>query len=218
MRSVLALQAQEPAAPYLALWNRIERFDPSELDRAWADGALVKASLFRFTLHAVDAADIPWARAAMQSRARDAGYHNVLENVGLTGQRVDELLERLSMVMAEPHGNTAMEQVLSELVPETGDPARLWSALRVVAFRHAPTTDPGRSAHARPSCRARLPPMTSQLQPQSSCVAASRRSGRRRSPTCRSSRSSSGRRSGRSSTRCPTSSPSPGRTDRSSSM
>ena len=142
VRSVLALQAQEPAAPYLALWNRIEGFDPSDLDRAWAAGAIVKASLFRFTLHAVDAADIPWARAAMQSRARDAGYHNVLENVGLTGQRVDELLERLSMVTAEPHGNTAMEQVLSELVPEAGDPARLWSALRVVAFRHAPTTDP----------------------------------------------------------------------------
>ena len=55
VRSVLALQAQEPAAPYLALWNRIEGFDPSDLDRALADGAIVKASLFRFTLHAVDA-------------------------------------------------------------------------------------------------------------------------------------------------------------------
>jgi hypothetical protein len=45
--------------------------------------------------------------------------------------------------MAEPHDNTAIEQVLSELVPESGDPARLWSALRVVgAFRHAPTTGP----------------------------------------------------------------------------
>jgi len=143
VRSVLALQAQEPAAPYLALWNRIEGFDPSDLDRALADGAIVKASLFRFTLHAVDANDIPWARAAMQSRVRDAGYRDILDDIGLTAQRVDELLERLSTVMAEPHGNTAIEEVLSELVPETGDPARLWSALRVVgAFRHAPTTGP----------------------------------------------------------------------------
>ena len=79
----------------------------------------------------------------MQSRVRDAGYRDVLDDIGLTAQRVDELLERLSTVMAEPHSNTAMEQVLSELVPETGDPARLWSALRVVgAFRHAPTTGP----------------------------------------------------------------------------
>jgi len=57
VRSVVALQAQEPAAPYLALWNRIEGFDAHDLDRALADGAIVKASLFRFTLHAVDAGD-----------------------------------------------------------------------------------------------------------------------------------------------------------------
>lgn len=143
VRSVLALQAQEPAALYLALWNRIDRFDPSDLDRALADGAIVKASLFRFTLHAVEVNDISWARAAMQSRARDAGYHGILEDAGLTAQRFDEFLERLSMVMAEPHDNAAIEQVLSELVPEVGDTARLWSALRVVgAFRHAPTTGP----------------------------------------------------------------------------
>jgi len=142
VRSVLALQAQEPAALYLSLWNRIEGFDPSDLDRALADGAIVKASLLRFTLHAVAANDIPWVRAAMQSRARDAGYHGILDDAGLTAERFDELLARLSTVMAEPHDNTSIEQALSELVPQTADPARLWSALRVIAFRHAPTTDP----------------------------------------------------------------------------
>ena len=142
VRSVLALQAQEPAAPYLALWNRIDGFDANELDRALAEGAIVKASLFRFTLHAVDANDISWARAAMQSRSRDAGYYDVLDGIGLTAERVDELHERLSTVIAEPHDSADMERVLSELVPEAGDPARLWSALRAVAFRHAPTTDP----------------------------------------------------------------------------
>jgi len=142
VRSVLALQAQEPAAPYLALWNRIDGFEASDLDRALADGAIVKASLFRFTLHAVNADDIPWVRAAMRSRVRDAGYHDALDHIGLTAKRVDEILEQLSTVMAEPHGNADIEQVLSELVPDAGDPVRLWSALRVVgAFRHAPTTD-----------------------------------------------------------------------------
>ena len=142
VRSVLALQAQEPAAPYLALWNRIDGFDANDLDRALADGAIVKASLFRFTLHAVDAGDLPWARAAVQSRVRDAGYHDFLDGIGLTAERVDEILERLSTVMADPHGSADMERVLSEIVPEAGDPARLWSALRVVgAFRNAPTTD-----------------------------------------------------------------------------
>ena len=142
VRSVLALQAQEPAAPYLALWNRIENFDSSNLDRALADGAIVKATLFRFTLHAVASNDIPWARAAMHTRVRDAGYRDVLDTLGLTSERLEGLLERLSTAMTEPHGNKAMEHILAELLPEAADPARLWSALRVVAFRHAPTADP----------------------------------------------------------------------------
>jgi hypothetical protein len=143
VRSVLALQAQEPAAPYLALWNRIQGFDASDLDRALADGAIVKASLFRFTLHAVDAGDLRWVRAAMRTRVRDAGFHDALDDIGLSAERVDEILERLSTVMVEPHGNADVERVLSEFVPEADDPARLWSALRGVgAFRHAPTTDP----------------------------------------------------------------------------
>jgi len=142
-RSVFALQAQEPAAPYLALWNRIDRFDANDLDRAFTDGAIVKASLFRFTLHAVHADDIPWARAAMQSRVRDAGYYDALVDIGLTEERVDELLARLSTMMPEPQGVADVKQVLSELVPEADDPARLWSVLRVVgAFRNAPTSDP----------------------------------------------------------------------------
>jgi hypothetical protein len=143
VRSVLALQAQEPAAPYVALWNRIEDFDGADLDRALAEGSIVKASLFRFTLHAVDANDISWARAAMQSRVHDAGHHDVIDGIGLSSQRVDEILARLTTEMTEPHGNADMEQLLAELVPEAVDTARLWSALRVVgAFRHAATPGP----------------------------------------------------------------------------
>jgi hypothetical protein len=141
-RSVLALQAQEPAAPYVALWNRIDGFDPGELDRAYADGAIVKATLFRFTLHAVAATDVAWARAAMRSRARDAGYHDILGGAGLTPARVDEVLRHLSTAMGDPHDNAAVERVLIEMIPHADDPARLWSALRVIgAFRHAPSSD-----------------------------------------------------------------------------
>jgi hypothetical protein len=143
VRSVLALQAQEPAAPYVALWNRIDGFEATDLDRALAVGAIVKASLFRFTLHVVAADDIAWARAAMRSRVRDAGYYDVLDDMGITEERLDELLERLSTMMAEPRGGADVEQLLSELIPGADDPARLWSALRVVgAFRNAPTIDP----------------------------------------------------------------------------
>ena len=36
---LLALQAQEPASPYLALWNRVDGFDPADLDKAYATGS-----------------------------------------------------------------------------------------------------------------------------------------------------------------------------------
>ncbi|MEV4186630.1 crosslink repair DNA glycosylase YcaQ family protein [Streptosporangium canum] len=36
VRRVVALQAQQPASPYLALWNRLTAFDPADLDVAFA--------------------------------------------------------------------------------------------------------------------------------------------------------------------------------------
>ena len=59
VRRAVALQAQEAASPYLALWNRLAPFDPAGLDAAFADHEVIKATLMRITLHAVTAADYP---------------------------------------------------------------------------------------------------------------------------------------------------------------
>ena len=150
VRSVLALQAQEPAAPYLALWNRIEGFDPSELDRAWADGTIVKASLFRFTLHAVVAADIPWARAAMQSR-RDAGFHGILDDNRLTWRASTISVERLATMMQRRVTPTPRwRQLLTELVPGTSDHG---PALVRAPRRRLPPRADGRPLGVRPTPR-----------------------------------------------------------------
>jgi hypothetical protein len=72
IRRVVALQAQEPASPYIALWNRIAGFDPGTLDAAFAGHTVVKASLMRITLHAVLAEDYPAFHQAMQGPLRDS--------------------------------------------------------------------------------------------------------------------------------------------------
>ncbi len=36
MRRLVALQAQAAPSPYLALWNRLDGFDPADLDAAFA--------------------------------------------------------------------------------------------------------------------------------------------------------------------------------------
>ena len=47
VRRVVALQAQDPVGPYLALQARIEDFDPRDMDEAYRTGALVRAHLMR---------------------------------------------------------------------------------------------------------------------------------------------------------------------------
>ncbi len=59
MGRIVAVQAQEPASPYIALHNRIARFEPADLDEAFARRAILKASLMRITLHAVTAGRPP---------------------------------------------------------------------------------------------------------------------------------------------------------------
>src|SRR3954462_6885012 len=70
VRRAVALQAQQPASPYLALWNRVAGFDPAQLDAAFADGTVVKGSLMRITLHAVHADDHAAFHVAMQPALR----------------------------------------------------------------------------------------------------------------------------------------------------
>src|SRR5689334_11043187 len=70
VRRIVAIQAQEPASPYLALWSRVAGFDPRDLDAAFADQTVVKATLMRMTLHAVHAADYPDFHDAMQTTLR----------------------------------------------------------------------------------------------------------------------------------------------------
>lgn len=54
---LVALQAQEPASPHLALWSRLDGYRASELNDAFDARQVVKGTLLRVTLHAVSARD-----------------------------------------------------------------------------------------------------------------------------------------------------------------
>ncbi len=66
IRKLLAVQAQEPRPPYLALWSRLAGFDPGELHAALHAGTVLRVTLFRATLHLVARADYPLTRAPIQ--------------------------------------------------------------------------------------------------------------------------------------------------------
>jgi hypothetical protein len=151
VRRVVALQAQEAASPYLALWNRLPAFDPADLDAAFADHSVVKATLMRITLHAVHAEDYPAFQAAMVPTLRAArlGDRRFLDT-GMTAADADALVPQLAELAARPRTNAEVEALLAErfgAAPER----RLWWALRSFApLWHAPTGGPW-SFGTRPS-------------------------------------------------------------------
>jgi hypothetical protein len=143
LRRVVALQAQEPASPYLALWNRVVGFDPADLDAAVAAGAVVKATLMRIALHVVDATDYPAFHEAMQPSLRGSRLNDRrFRETGLTTAEADALVPDLLAFTARPRMNADVEGWLAGR-PGGPVPERAWWALRTYGpFVHAPTGGP----------------------------------------------------------------------------
>lgn len=141
VRRVVALQAQEPASPYLALWNRIDGFEAESLDEAFAARSIVKATLMRITLHAVAADEYPQFHTAMlrvlrASRLNDRRY----TSTGLTVDEAEGALDRVVSFTSRPRSKDEIIEVLSDGAP--AEPG-LWWALRSFApLVHAPTGGP----------------------------------------------------------------------------
>jgi len=142
VRRVVALQAQYPASPYLALWNRLTAFDPTDLDAAFTRHEVIKATLLRITLHAVHAADYRAFRAAMEPTLRAARLgDNRFRVSGLTVADVHALIPDLLAYTDRLRTAAESEAWLADRLgaPQPG----AWWALRQYApLWHAPTGAP----------------------------------------------------------------------------
>lgn len=142
VRRVCAVQAQSPASPYLALWNRVRDFAPEDLDAAFAERRVVKASLMRITLHAVHAEDYGAFHAAMASSLRASRvYDRRFGATGLAAADADALLPDLAAYLARPRTGAEVE---ADVTGRFGEHAhRVWWALRTYApMHHVPTGGP----------------------------------------------------------------------------
>ena len=142
VRRLVALQAQEPASPYVALWNRVAGFDPADLDSAFASQAIVKAQLMRITLHAVTAGDYPAFHEAMLPTLRAARLHDRrFKGEGVSIPDADALVPDLLEFTSTPRVNREVEAWLEGRfgIPKP----RVWWALRQCGpFVHAATGGP----------------------------------------------------------------------------
>lgn len=138
-RRIVAIQAQHPASPYIALWNRLVDFDPAELDSAFTEGRLVKSTLLRFTLHAVHPDDHLPMYLAMQPTLRS---RLPKDRAGALAPEVaNELLPRLLKFLAEPRNNTQIEQWIDDNSDLPGK-ATWWGLRSFAPVFHASTGGP----------------------------------------------------------------------------
>ena len=124
-----ALQAQAPASPYLALWTRLQDFDPAELDAAFDRGTVVKTTLMRSTLHAVTAADHPDFWSAHEEhlwRTRPG-----TPQVAALGATEEQLTEAVRLALAHavdtPRSNAELTAHLLDAVGPVDDPGWWWA-------------------------------------------------------------------------------------------
>ncbi|WP_392674353.1 winged helix DNA-binding domain-containing protein [Streptomyces sp. LN785] len=150
MRRVVALQAQHPASPYVALWNRLAGFAPAELDDAFSRRSVVKATLMRITLHAVHTDDYQVFRAAMQPTLYGSRLGHRFAATGLRPADAEALVPELLAFAGRPRSAAEMQAWVEErLGAERRDGA--WWGLRAYApLHHAPAGAPW-SFGVRPS-------------------------------------------------------------------
>jgi hypothetical protein len=142
VRRVVALQAQEPASPYLALWNRLVDFEPKELDAAFADGTVVKASLIRLTLHAVHAEHYPAFHEAMLSSLRASRLNDRrFTTSGLSTADAEALLPHLLKFAARPRTKAEIEDLIEARLGDR-NPWAWWALKTFAPLHHAPTDAP----------------------------------------------------------------------------
>jgi hypothetical protein len=128
--ALVGLQAQEPLNPYLALWSRLERFDPDELGRSVVDRELVRIVVMRSTIHLVTADDClvlrPFARPVIDRELR--ARRDLAP--GLAEIDLDPVLAFAHDAMTEhPRTPTALRALLAAQFPGL-DPASLAAACR----------------------------------------------------------------------------------------
>jgi hypothetical protein len=118
---LVGMQGQEPKHPYVGLWSRIADFDEGELDRAVAARDVVRATMFRGTLHLVTAADYVRFRMTV-APALEAGLKVLRDRAaGLEPAKVVAAAEQL--LARQPLTFTEVRDALQQQFPQVNERA-----------------------------------------------------------------------------------------------
>ena len=151
---LVGLQAQEPRDPYLALWSRLRRFEPADLEQLLLDHEVVRIVLMRGTIHLVTADDAVGLRPLVlpvleKELARHAQFVPLLRDLDL-----GPVLDHARALLAEPRSTKAASSgTLGRALPR---PRPRGAGLRLP---QPPRPGPGAAAGSGPAaCRSPTPP------------------------------------------------------------
>jgi hypothetical protein len=113
------MQAQVPRDPYVALWSRIEGFEPGALSRAIRDRRAVRLTLLRGTLHLATVADAVSIRPVIQPAIEGTAFGSSPLRRAMETVDLDELLRFVrEQIEAEPMTRAELVRRLAERWPD----------------------------------------------------------------------------------------------------
>lgn len=115
----MGLQAQTPGDPYIALWSRLQPFDPRELGQMLVERRAVRMASLRGTVHLTTARDALSIRPLVQPALTRALYSGSPYGRGIAGVPVDDLLAAGRTLLEEEPRTLA--QLRAELGPRWPD-------------------------------------------------------------------------------------------------
>lgn len=140
LEHLVGMQAQLPNAPYVALWSRLEGFQPETLSELVANRRAVRMSLMRATIHLVTARDALALRPVVQpALERDVYPNTTYGGHRLAGLDMEAVLDAGRELVAErPLSNAQLRHALADRWPDR-DPAALAYAVRgLLPMVHVP--------------------------------------------------------------------------------
>jgi hypothetical protein len=135
---LVGLQAQEPQAPYQALWARIAGFDPGSLSRLLEERAVVRSWLMRTTIHLVSRADcLEFALLMLPGNERRYGSTAFAKAVASVGRA--ELLSAAEGLLSErPRTRSELGIELAQHWPDVDAAALAYTATYLLPLVQVP--------------------------------------------------------------------------------